>query len=413
MKEESGMQSEKSRGAGPLHGIRVLDLTNVVAGPIATIYLARCGAEIIKVENPRLGGDVNRAASADGNRCNARFCQINHTKKSIVLDLASEEGKKLFLKLTEKADAVVENFRPGVMDRLGLGYETLKKVNPRIVYGSISGFGSAESPYRDLAAYDVIAQALSGITLLSGEEGDPPVKIGTSIGDVIAGINLAFAVVTALREAERTGKAQRVEVSLVDAMISATMMDNSAFLNGGTVPKRIGNRYREWSPYGIYRAKDGWYALGTGTEEHYRRLVVNVLGHPELLDDPRCASQAIRAENREVTEDILNAWAAELSVEEIHRILDGQGIPNARVNSIREVADDPHFKDIRGLFPEYRQPGTGTVRLTDLPFRFFDCDLPEIAPAPEMGGQTDEILLELGGCSDEELKTLRSRGIVR
>ena len=407
------MQTEERRDAGPLCGIRVLDLTNVVAGPIATIYLARCGAEIIKVENPRLGGDVNRAASADGNRCNPRFCQINHSKKSIVLDLASEEGKKLFLKMTEKADAVVENFRPGVMDRLGLGYETLKKVNPRIVYGSISGFGSAESPYRDLAAYDVIAQALSGITMLSGEEGDPPVKIGTSIGDVIAGINLAFAVVTALREAEKTGKAQRVEVSLVDAMISATMMDNSAYLNGGTVPKRIGNRYREWSPYGIYRAKDGWYALGTGTEEHYRRLVVNVLGHPELLEDPRCASQAVRAENREVTEDILNAWAAGQSVEEIHRILDGQGIPNARVNSIRDVANDPHFKDIRRIFPEYQQPGTGTVRLTDMPFKFFDCDLPEITPAPEMGGQTDAVLRELAGCDENEIEILRNSGIVR
>ena len=208
------MQTEERRDTGPLRGIRVLDLTNVVAGPIATLYLARCGAQIIKIENPRIGGDVNRAATTDGNRCNPRFCQINHTKKSIALDLASEEGKKLFLKMTEKADAVVENFRPGVMDRLGLGYETLKKVNPRIVYGSISGFGSAESPYRDLAAYDVIAQALSGITMLSGEEGDPPVKIGTSIGDVIAGINLAFAVVTALREAEkppcfRSGSASR------------------------------------------------------------------------------------------------------------------------------------------------------------------------------------------------------------
>ena len=412
MEEESRRREEKI-GTGPLGGIRILDLTNVVAGPIATLYLARCGAEIIKIENPRIGGDVNRAAAADGNRCNPRFCTINHNKKSIVLDLASGEGKAIFLKMAEKADAVVENFRPGVMDRLGLGYETLKKVNPRIVYGSISGFGSTDSPYRDRAAYDVIAQAVSGITMLNGEEGDPPVKIGTSIGDVIAGINLAFAVVTALREAERTGKAQRTEVSLVDAMISATMMDNSAYLNGGTVPKRIGNRYREWSPYGIYKAKDGWYALGTGTEEHYRRLAVNVLGHPELTEDPRCASQAVRTEHREVTEAILNAWAAEHTVEEICRILDKEGIPNARVNTIRDTAEDPHFRDIRGLFPSYGQPGVGTVRLTDLPLRYYDCELPGIAPAPEMGEQTDEVLKELADCAEEEIGSLRSRGIVR
>ncbi len=407
------MLNEENGGAGPLRGIRVLDLTNVVAGPIATLYLARCGAEIIKVENPRSGGDVNRAASTDGNRCNPRFCTINHNKESIVLDLACGEGRDLFLKLAEKADAVVENFRPGVMDRLGLGFETLKKVNPRIVWGSISGFGDTESPYRNLAAYDVIAQAISGITMLSGSEGDPPVKIGTSIGDVIAGINLAFAVVTALREAERTGQAQRTEVSLVDAMISAAMMDNCACLNGGTIPERIGNRYREWSPYGIYRAKDGWYALGTGTEEFYRRLVTNVLGHPELLEDPRCASQAVRAEHREVTEDILNAWAAEHTVEEVHRILDEQGIPNARVNTIRDVAADPHFRDIRGLFPAYEQPGYGTVRLTDLPVRFTGCSLPGIAPAPGMGEQTDRVLRDLAGCSEEEIASLRSRGVVK
>lgn len=406
-------QEEESLGTGPLQGIRVLDLTNVVAGPIATLYLARCGAEVIKVENPRAGGDVNRAASIDGNPCNPRFCTINHNKKSIVLDLAADEGRELFLRLVKRADVVVENFRPGVMERLGLGYETLKKANPQIVYGSISGFGSDDSPYRELAAYDVIAQSVSGVTMLSGEEGDPPVKIGTSIGDVIAGINLAFALMAALREADRTGKSQRTEVSLVDAMISAGMMENNTYLNGGELPKRIGNRYREWSPYGIYKAKNGWYALGTGTEESYRRLVRDVLKHPELLDDPRCASQAIRSENRAVTEDILNAWAAERTVEEVNRILDESGIPNARVNTIRDVAEDPHFRDVQGLFPSYEQPGLGTVRLTDLPLHFQSCKMPGIAAAPSLGEQTDEVLRELAGCGEVELEALHHKNIVR
>lgn len=403
---------QKDVNSGPLSGIRVLDLTNVVSGPIATLYLAMCGAEIIKVENPRSGGDVNRRSDEKGNTCDPRFCTINHNKESVAIDLACPEGRELFLKLAERADVVMENFRPGVMDRLGLGYDVLKEVNPRLVYGSISGFGSEPGPYRDLAAYDVIAQAISGITLLSGEEGDPPVKVGTSIGDVIAGINLAFAVVAALREAERTGEARRVEVSLVDAMISATMMDNTAYLNEGVLPRRIGNRYREWSPYGIYPARDGYYALGTGTETFYRRLVRDVLERPDLLADPRCASQAERSQNREVTEDVLNAWASERTVEEVHRILDEHGIPNARVNSIRDVAEDPHFSRPGGLFPAYSQPGRGTIRLTGLPLRFFDCGTPEITPAPELGQETDRVLRELAGCGEAEIEELRRRGVV-
>lgn len=407
------MQNKVQNNSGPLNGIRVLDLTNVVAGPVATLYLAMMGAEIIKLENPKNGGDVNRRASATDEECNARFCTVNHNKKSVAIDLSTAEGKELFLELVSKSDIVVENFRSGVMDRLGLGYGVLKKHNPRIVYGSISGFGSADSPYCKLAVYDVIAQAISGITMMSGEEGDPPVKVGTSIGDVIAGINLALAVVAALREAERTATAQRVEVALVDAMISSMLMDNITCLNGGVVPRRIGNRYREWSPYGIYRAKDGYYALGVGTEESYSRLVRNVLGHPELMSDPRCASQVLRAENREVTESVLNEWASGLTVGEVCMILDGQNIPNARVNSLKDVTEDPHFCMTRNMFPSFDQPEVGPVRVTNLPIRFFDCDEPQASAAPKMGENTDEVLLELLAMDETKIEALHRNGIIQ
>ena len=407
------MQNQTEGTKGPLAGVRVLDLTNVVSGPIASLYLAMMGAEVIKLENPKCGGDVNRLATTTGEACNARFCTYNHNKKSIAVDLSVPEGKEIFMRLLKKSDIVMENFRAGVMDRLGLGYEKMKEVNPRIVYGSISGFGSTEGPYRDLAAYDAIAQAISGIAMVSGNENDPPVKVGTSIGDFSSGINLALGVVAALRKAELTGRAQRVEVALVDTLISSMMCDNINFLNGGVVPERIGNRYREWSPYGIYPAKDGYYALGIGTEVFYRRLVEDVLGHPELLSDPRCASQILRAHNREVTEDILNAWAKELEVDEVCRILSSHGIPNARVNSIKDVAADPHFSVGRNMFPTYEQPDVGPYRVTSLPIRFIDGGEPEVAPAPKLGEHTDAIFGELLDMAPGEIEGLKEKGIIQ
>ena len=247
-----------------LNGIRVLDLSHVVAGPYATMYMAMMGAEVIKIENPKVHGDVNRVTGPFKDGVSVRFCSLNHNKKSIAIDLSTQEGKTLFLKLVEKADVVIENFKPGVMERLGLGYRTLRAVNPKIVYGSISGFGTY-GPYRDLPAYDVVAQSMSGIMWLSGTEGDPPVKVGTSIGDMIAGINLFGGVLAALRKAELTGQGDFVEVSLVDSLISSLQMDYINYLFDGQMPVREGNHYREWSPCGVYKARDGQLIITKNT----------------------------------------------------------------------------------------------------------------------------------------------------
>lgn len=400
-----------STGTGPLCGFRILDLTNVVAGPIATLYLGMLGAEIIKIENPRNGGDVNRSASQTGDICNARFCTVNHNKRSIALDISRKEGREVFLKLVEKSDAVVENFRSGVMDHLGLGFEQLKCSNPHIVYGNISGFGST-GRLKDKAAYDVIAQAMSGVTMLSGEENDPPVKIGTSIGDVIAGINLALGVAAALRAAEKTGTPQRVEVALVDALVSALMMDNVDALNRNIVPPRVGNGYREWSPYGIYAAKDGFFALGTGTENHYRKLVTDVLNHPELLNDPRCSSQTVRSKNREVTEKHLTAWAMELSVNEVCQKLEEAGIPNAKVDNLLETDNNPHFVEERKLFPILQRPGNSAVKVTDIPIRFPGTYQAKLTPAPGFGEHCEEILSEFTDLRSEQIHELRRTGVI-
>ena len=405
------MREDGTNHRGVLTGVRVLDLTDVVAGPTASLYLAMLGAEVIKLENPRRGGDINRNANPKSNGCSMRFCTLNHNKKSIGIDLSTEEGKKLFFKLVACSDIVVENFRNGVMERLGLGFEEMKKANPKIVYGNISGFGS-EGPYKDRPAYDVIAQAMSGMAMMNGEDGGPPVKVGTSIGDIIAGLNLAVGVLAALREAERTGQGQHVEVSHVDALISSLMMDHVKYLYDGTMPRRMGNRYREWSPYGIYPAKDGHYALGVGTEKFYIALVQDVLRCPELLEDERCRFHNRRIQNREVTEDILNAWGKQHTVKEVCEILDAAGIPNAPVNSIREVAEDPHFAQYRNMFPTYMQPQLGEVRVTNVPLRFPEREEVPLEAAPSFGQQTEAILMDILHMSDEKVKELKNIGVL-
>jgi len=405
------MSDKRREFKGPLYGVRVLDLSDVVAGPFATLYLAMLGAEVIKLENPKRLGDVNRRAEPMENGVSARFCTLNHNKKSIAVDLSAPEGKKLFFKLVKCSDIVVENFRYGVMDKLGLGFEEMKKVNPKIVYGNISGFGST-GPYRDRPAYDAIAQAMSGITMMNGEDGDAPIRVGTSIGDVIAGMNLAIGVIAALRSAERTGEAQHIEVSLVDAMISSLMMDNVKYLFNGELTPRTGNQYREWSPYGIYPAKDGYYALGIGSEQFYKALVCDILNHPELLADERCKTHNERIHNRSVTEDILNEWASHHTVKEVCAALDSVDIPNAPVNTIENVANDPHFVVSRNMFPSYQQPDVGSLRVTNLPLRFPENGEVKFAAAPSLGGDTAEILKCLADMDDNEILKLKAEGIL-
>lgn len=394
-----------------LNGIRVLDLSHVVAGPYATMYMAMMGAEVIKIENPKVHGDVNRVTGPFKDGVSVRFCSLNHNKKSIAIDLSTQEGKTLFLKLVEKADVVIENFKPGVMERLGLGYRTLRAVNPKIVYGSISGFGTY-GPYRDLPAYDVVAQSMSGIMWLSGTEGDPPVKVGTSIGDMIAGINLFGGVLAALRKAELTGQGDFVEVSLVDSLISSLQMDYINYLFDGQMPVREGNHYREWSPCGVYKARDGYYGIGVGSEKIFRRLVTDVLGRPELAEDPRFCSHAARVENRKAFDAYLNAWAEDRSVEEVFDALRKARVPSAPVKTIADIAEDAHIAGARNMFPRYQQPGAGEVSIINTPIRFHEAPEVPLEAAAQLGEHTKEVLEELLGMNDGEIGRLAAENVI-
>ena len=394
-----------------LQGVRVLDLTHVVSGPYATRYLALLGAEVIKIENPKTGGDMARFTGPLVEDCSVRFCSLNHNKRSVRLDLSLPEGREVFLRLAEKADVVVDNFKPGTTKKLGISFEDLQKVNPKIVCGSISGFG-ANGPYRDLPSYDIIAQAMSGVMLLNGEEGMPPVKIGTSMADVLAARNLAIGILAGIHKATITGHGCQVETDLVDGLVSALMMEYVRCLFDGVAPTRIGNHYREWCPFGAYKAKDGYYVLAVGRDADFRRLAADILQRPDMTEDPRFATHSSRIQNRELVNGAVDDWAKDKSVAEIVDNLRQAGIPCGPVMDVPGVIADPHIHDHRNMFPCFEQPKAGSVTVTNIPLKV--SDMPEIPlqPAPEMGQHTGEVLQELLGLDEASLKDLKQKGVI-
>ena len=261
------MEEKNVMRQGPLTGLKVIDLTRVLSGPFATMWMATMGAEVIKVENPG-DTDVTRTYHPGINGKSAYFPTVNHNKKAITLNLKATEGKELLRALVKDADVVIENFRPGVMDKLGLGYEELAKINPGIIYASISGYGTY-GPYSQRPGYDVTAQAMSGLMFLTGFPDAPPTRVGSSFGDTTAGVNIVLAILAALYDRSHTGLGQKVETSLVDSLISLSTQDYIRYFAAGQVPSRMGNIYKTWTPYGTYQAKDGYYNVGVGTEKHF------------------------------------------------------------------------------------------------------------------------------------------------
>ena len=399
---------ELTPNSGPLAGLKVLDLTRVLSGPFATMWLATMGADVIKIENPT-DPDITRGYVPYINGESAYFPTVNHNKRSITLNLKAEEGKKLFLELARDADAVIENFRPGVMDKLGVGYEELKKINPGIVYASISGYGTY-GPYWSRPGYDVTAQAMSGIMYLTGQANGEPTRVGSSIGDTVGGVTSLVALLAALYCKSQTGLGQKVEVSLVDCLISLSAQDYIRYFATGEVPARMGNIYKTWTPYGTYQAADGYYNLGCGTDKHFK-LFAKAIGRPELGDMDEYRTHADRVAHRQQLDDIINAWAKERTVKDICALLDASGVPCAPVNSIVELSQDEHIAGAREMFPTLDQPGIGEFRVTNIPVRFAGSGLAPLSAAPGFGAHNEEIYGALGK-SAEELAELRERGVI-
>ncbi|MEG2651939.1 MAG: CoA transferase [Ruthenibacterium sp.] len=393
--------------AGLLEGVHVLDLSRVLAGPYCAMALADMGADVIKIEAP-IKGDDSRGNAPLVNGESAYFINLNRNKRGITLNLKSEEGKKIFCELVKKSDIVVENFRPGVMERLGLGYEDLKKINPAIIYGAVSGFGHY-GPYSKRAGYDIVGQAMSGLMSTTGWENTPPTRTGTAISDVVGGMSCCIGILAAYINRLKTGEGEKVDVSLVDSMVSSLEIINMIYLCTGRVPGRIGNRYEAIYPYDSFKASDGYAIIACGNDKLYNALVD--LLHLPGMEEERFSCNIKRVENHAPLKEIIEQWTATKTIDEIVEMLLAAGIPAAPINTIDRVTKDPHIAGAREMFVECEHPVAGKIKITGSQFKFNNHKFTVKRPAPLLGQHNEEILTSLGR-TEEEIKRYQADGVL-
>lgn len=396
----------------PLQGVRVLDLTNVLAGPFCCHQLAHMGADVIKVE-ARLGGDLARQLGADVelNRRNmgVSFLAQNPGKRSITLDLKKESAKAVFRRLVRTADVVVENFRPGVMDRLGLGYAELLQENPGLVYCAISGFGQT-GPLRDFPAYDQIIQGMSGVMSITGDQESAPLRVGYPIADTIGGITAAFAVASALASPKRN-EGVFIDVSMLEATMATMGWAVSNHLVAGRAPQPMGNDNVTASPSGTFRTGDGLLNIAANKQEQFEK-VCDVLGRPEWKQDPRFAERHARLGNRAELKRLMETELAARSADAWWQLLNAAGVPAGPVYSVPQALNHPQIST-RGMVATFKDaPGVGRdIRLVRTGFKL-NGEAPSVdAPPPRLGEHTDAILAELG-YAEEEIASFKQQEIV-
>ncbi|MFQ5896828.1 MAG: CaiB/BaiF CoA transferase family protein [Candidatus Methylomirabilia bacterium] len=394
--------------APPLAGVRVLDLTRVLAGPFCSMMLGDMGAEVIKVEEAGKGDDTRTWPPFLGGEA-TYFLAVNRNKKSLTLNLKALEGQRILRRLIRRADVLLENFRPGTMERLGFGYEALKADNPGLVYCAVSGFGEL-GPEAGRPGYDLIVQGESGLMDITGFPDGPPVKVGTAIADLVAGIMAAHGVVLALLARGRTGHGQKVEIAMLDAMAALLTYQAGIYFGTGQRPGRRGNQHPSIVPYEVFKAADAYLTVGVANKPLWDRFC-QAIDHPELVRDPRFESEAQRVANREILVPLLNGILGERSAEEWLKHLEKAGIPAGRIQTVAEVCESPHLKE-RGMIVSLPHPNAGTVRVMGVPIRLWGTPGAVTEPPPLLGQHTDEILTRLLGMSRAQVAQLRAAGVV-
>ncbi len=392
-----------------LSGVRVLDFSRVLAGPYCSMMLAELGAEVLKVEDPR-GGDEAREWPPFVQGQSGYFFSVNRSKRSIAIDLKKEDGKRIVRDLVVRSDVVLENFAPGVTQRLGIDYPTLAGLKPDLIYCSISGFGQT-GPYRDKKAYDPILQAMSGVMSVTGSRGGEPVKCGVAITDVASAIFAAFAIATSLYRREKTGQGQYIDLGMLDCSLAMTTFQSAIYLCGGEVPGLFGSENPTRVPSANYQTADGQY-LHVVVNDRQWPSFCEVLGMPELASDPDFANNRARVTNRDRVNDEISRRMRARPAGEWLALFDAEGLPAGPVNSLDQVLADPQVK-AREMVQSFEHPVAGVVKAVDMPFRFSEDGTHIRSAPPLLGEHTEEVLRGLLGYSGEEMDRLKSEGVVR
>lgn len=386
-----------------LADVRVIDLGHVLAAPTAAMILADLGADVIHLEPPH--GDDSRAFGPFVGGQSGYFISINRNKKSVVVDLKRPAGKKILADLIRVSDVVLENFRPDTMEKLGFSYERMRSINPKIIYACISGFGHDALPeYATKPAYDMVAQAFSGLMSITGPEGGPPVRVGSSVGDMFAGHQCAIGILSALWYRERTGKGQIVDMSMVDGLVYVLENAIVRYTLLGQIPQPLGTKHPAITPFQAFRTGDGWIVVAVGNDALWRRFC-EAIAHPELAEDPRFTTNALRTQNQGELANLLEDITQTKTTEQWTVILEKSGLPYSPINTIDRIVEDPNVA-YRNMVVEVEQPNVGLVRIAGSPFRLSETPAGVTDPAPLLGQHTEEVLINVLGYPKDRIEEL-------
>lgn len=393
-----------------LADLKVLDLSRVLAMPYCSMMLGDLGAEIIRVERPGVGDETRHWGPPWAGELSAYYLCTNRNKKSITVDLKKKEGQEIIRRLAKRSDILLENFLPGDLNKMNLGYDDIKAINPKIIYASLTGYGQT-GPYRDLPGFDFMIQAQGGVMSITGEEGGPPMKVGVAIVDITAGLFTCSAVLAALHYREKTGVGQRIDIALLDSQVAWLVNQASNYLVSRNVPQRMGNAHPNIVPYETFKARDGIYiALAVGNDYQWRKFC-NLAKLEHLADDPRYATNPKRVENRKELISLLQDVFSQKESQEWLRLLNEAEIPNGPINSIDRVFADPQVL-ARDMLVEMKHPTIGPFRVVGSPMKLSETPVQYKTPPPLLGEHTEEILRDVLGYDEGEIARLKEEKVI-
>ncbi len=396
-----------------LEGIRVIDMSHVLAAPTTTMFLADLGAEVIHLEPPH-GDDAREYgpfAGKPGKNRSGYFISLNRNKKSLVLNLKLEKGREVLRELIRVSDVIIENFRPMTMKKMGFGWEEIRKMNPRIIYAAISGFGH-DSPheYASRASYDMVAQAYSGLMSITGPVGGPPCRVGSSVGDIIAGQQAVIGVLAALSYREKTGRGQFYDGSMVDGLFTVLESAVARYTMTGNIPGPLGGAHPSITPFEAFRTKDSWVIVAAGNDSLWAKLC-RILNREDLIHDRRFENNHLRTENQKELSEILTAELVKKTTAEWIEIFEKQDIPYSRINNIKEICEDKVIRH-RNMLVTVNQPDVGPVRIAGSPIRLSETPGEVVTHAPLLGEHSEEVLRTVLGYDRTRIEALKAEGVI-